>query len=63
MANIVILRTNREFYNADDAASSSITVRDLIEELEHYDKDSKVVFSNDGGFTYGYINESRIKEI
>lgn len=63
MANIVILKTNRSHYNIDDAAYESMTVGQLIEELEYLDKNSKIVFSNDNGYTYGYITENTIKEL
>lgn len=57
---MVILRTNRTYYNANEAANDSITVRELIEELEHHSLDEKIIFSNDGGHTYGYINEHSV---
>ena len=58
MIRIVTLNTNRYTYDIRDAAASSITVRELIDELErNYNEDDKIVFSNDNGYTYGYVTE------
>ena len=63
MIRIVSLNTNRYTYDIRDAAASSITVRELIDELErNYNEDDKIVFSNDNGYTYGYITEDRLQE-
>ena len=59
MEKIAILKTNRSEYSIKEAADYSITVRELIEYLENnLDPDNRIVFSNDGGYTYGYITES-----
>ena len=56
-----MLLTNREEYDIRDAASRSMTVRQLIDELEcNYNEDDKIVFSNDHGFTYGYVGAGYI---
>ena len=61
MQTIVMLLTNREEYDIRDAASRSMTVRQLIDELEcNYNEDDKIVFSNDHGFTYGYVGAGYI---
>lgn len=63
MEKIVILKTNRSEYSVKEAANGSITVGDLIEILRNYhDLDAPIVFSNDGGYTYGYITESAVDE-
>lgn len=63
MEKIAILKTNRSEYSIKEAANSSITVRELIEYLEdNLDPDSRIVFSNDNGYTYGYITESVVDE-
>lgn len=63
MIRIVTLNTNRYTYDIRDAAASSITVRELIDELErNYNEDDKIVFSNDNGYTYGYVTEDRLQE-
>lgn len=60
MERIVILKTNRSEYDIRDAAKYSITVAELIRELENHDEDARVVFSNDNGYTYGYVCESDV---
>ena len=60
MEKIVTLLTSRDEYDIRRASGSSMTVRELIDELENYPLDSKIVFSNDRGYTYGYITYSKI---
>ena len=63
MEKIAILKTNRNEYSIKEAANGSITVRELIEYLQdNLDLDSRIVFSNDGGYTYGYITENVVDE-
>ena len=67
MIRIVTLNTNRSEYDIRDAAACSMTVRELIDELEcNYNENDKIVFSNDNGYTYGGITvwdfEEREKE-
>lgn len=57
---IITLSTNRSHYNIEGAADESMTVAELIEELRYLPGDLKVVFSNDGGYTYGYIKDRDI---
>lgn len=52
---IIVLDTQRSDYNIKDAADASMTVEEFIEELRYLPMDSKIVFRNDGGYTYGYI--------
>lgn len=63
MEKIAILKTNRSEYSINEAADNSITVREFIEYLQdNLDLDSRIVFSNDNGYTYGYITESVVGE-
>ena len=63
MIRIVTLNTNRSEYDIRDAAAHSMTVRELIDELEcNYNGDDKIVFSNDNGYTYGYVGAGYIDE-
>ena len=55
MVEIVTLATSRDEYDIRDAARYSMTVKELIDELERMDYHAKVVFSNDNGYTYGYV--------
>lgn len=63
MEKIAILKTNHSEYSIKEAATGSITVRELIEYLQdNLYLDSRIVFSNDNGYTYGYITESVVDE-
>ena len=57
---IIVLDTNRSNYDIKEAADSSMTVAELIEELRYLPEDCKVVFRNDGGYTYGYLRDRYI---
>ena len=39
-----------------------MTVGELIRFLEEFNEDSKVVFSHDGGYTFGYVHRQDINE-
>ena len=63
MEKIAILKTNRSEYSIKEAADQSITVQELIDYLrDNLDMDSRIVFSNDGGYTYGYVTEDVVGE-
>ena len=53
---------NRSEYSKLEAAKQSMTVGQLIDYLEQFDKDAKVIISNDGGYTYGYVNTHYIDD-
>ena len=57
---IITISTNRSDYDIKGAAEDSMTVEELIEELRYLPGDCKVVFKNDGGYTYGYIKDRDI---
>jgi hypothetical protein len=56
MRTVVTIETSRTDYSAKAAAERSLTVGELIEMLSEYDENTKVVFSNDNGYTYGRIS-------
>ena len=58
----VILQTCRDGYTAEQADqwSTALTVGELITVLKQYDKDMKVFFDNDNGYTYGSVTEDCI---
>ena len=59
MKEVVTLLTSRDEYSIKNTMKYSMTVGELIDKLREYDEDTKVVFSNDRGYTYGYVcNES-----
>lgn len=55
----VLIDTNRVCYELAQC-TDTLKVRDLIEILEDLDPDAPVVFRNDGGYTYGTIEEDAI---
>ena len=52
----IVLTTHREGY-AIEQCGKTLTVGELIEQLEEYDEDTPVFFSNDDGYTYGAMSE------
>ncbi len=62
MVNIVMFNTSRDSYDIRESADCSMTVGELISELRNYDEDDKIVFSNDGGYTYGYIRRESLDD-
>lgn len=58
---ILAISACKECYGVDEVGST-MTVRDIVDFLNQYPDDTPVCISNDGGFTYGKIKETRIKE-
>ena len=58
----IIIEAKRETYSKAEAEEKTMTVGELIEWLEGYDRDQKIILSHDYGYTYGAITESRIQE-
>lgn len=56
------LQVTRDAY-APTEVGGTFTVEELIDELQTYDMSLPVVFSNDGGYTYGAIDSSTLREI
>lgn len=56
----VVIEAHREGYGIDQVSDSTLTAGDLIAILEQFPEDSKVVISNDNGYTYGSLSESDI---
>lgn len=57
---VITISTNRSGYSIDQVIDETLTVEELIEELRYLPGDCKVVFKNDGGYTYGYISDRDI---
>lgn len=62
MSKVITLSTNRSYYDIKQASENSITVEELISELQNYPSDAKIVFSNDNGYTYGHITAGSLDE-
>lgn len=62
MMKVITLETSRDCYDKRDAMPHSLSVGELIDILNGYDEDTKVIFLNDGGYTYGIISADSIIE-
>lgn len=62
MDNALVIKAGKDVYDIRDITESgyTLTIGDLIDILQSYPKDKKVVISNDGGYTYGKLTENRI---
>ena len=49
MCKVITLNTNRSYYGINEAIENSITVEELISELQNYPSDMNIVSSNDSG--------------
>ena len=56
------IEARRDSYGVTDLENQTVTVGELIEMLENYDSDLKVILSHDRGYTFGAITEERIEE-
>lgn len=54
--NVLTIEAHRDGYSVDQVYET-MTVGDLIYELENYPDDTPVYISNDRGYTYGGISE------
>lgn len=61
MEKVVKFKTHRSDYDIRESMKYSISVSGLIEILERYPSDAKVVFDNDNGYIFGEISPSVIK--
>ena len=55
------LVVTRDAY-APTEVGGTMTVEELIDALQEFDMSLPVVFSNDGGYTYGAVDNSSLKE-
>ena len=61
MKEVIILKTRRSHYSVDECADETMTVQELIDILSDYEPDTKICYSNDNNYTYGYIGMYDIK--
>jgi hypothetical protein len=57
----IFIDTKRNGYDPKQCGKT-LTVRELIEVLEGFDPDAKILLRNDGGYTYGSIRYEDIDE-
>ena len=61
--NVVVIEAIRQGYAIDQVIDRTMTVGELIYLLEsRFDDDQPIVFSHDGGYTYGALREENISE-
>ena len=61
--NVVVIEAIRQGYAIDQVVNRTMTVGELIYLLEsRFDEDQTIVFSHDGGYTYGALREENISE-
>lgn len=64
---VITIEGRRDAYAPEQIITScwdsTMTVRELIEELEAYDEDALVMLDNDNGYTFGTITYSSFNEI
>lgn len=58
---VVFIEGRRNGYGTDQCGKT-MTVRELIEFLEQFDEEAEVFLRNDGGYTYGNIDECSFEE-
>lgn len=51
----LFIEASRSGYKPEQCGKT-LTVAELIQELQGYDEDAKVYLSNDGGYTFGALN-------
>ena len=62
MGKYLMVDTSRRGYTPSQVDQYAFTVEELIEYLKSFDKDSKVLFRNDGGYTYGAVTPGSFEE-
>ena len=60
---MILFHTTRTDYSAKEAGKFTLTIGELIKELNMFDEDEKIVFCNDNGYTYGQIDENLLVEV
>ena len=58
---MLIINAKRNGYSPDQCGST-LTVGELIRELECFDPDDKIYLSHDNGYTYGSITANDLNE-
>lgn len=59
--NTLIINAERTAYKPSDI-QKTMTVRELIEALEDFDENARVILSHDNGYTYGGITYRDLNE-
>ena len=59
---IVAIKPERQFYGIKEALRTTMTVGELIAELQEFDEDAPVVFEFFNMHTFGAVSANRIDE-
>lgn len=57
----LFIEGNRKGYKPEQCGKT-LTVRELIEQLQQFDEDTEVYISNDEGYTFGSLNQWSLTE-
>lgn len=60
--NYVIIEAERTGYSPKQVRCQAMTAQELIEVLEGFNPNNKVILSFDNGYTYGALREANICE-
>ena len=58
---MIVINTEKNGYEEKDVIEESMTVKELIEELENYNGDEKVILSFDDGYSFGVLTSYNIE--
>ena len=61
MKKVIFLEAKREAYNLNDCYHT-VTAQELIDILSEMEPDAPVYLRHDNGYTFGAINDCRIRE-
>jgi hypothetical protein len=61
MKKVVFLESKRDAYNPNDCYCT-LTVQELIDSLSDLEPDALVYLRHDNGYSYGAINDCRMRE-
>lgn len=57
----LFIESSRKGYKPEQCGKT-LTVRELMAQLQDFDEDTPIYISNDGGYTYGSLNQWSITE-
>lgn len=63
MEKIVKITAYANTYNLRETAQYSMTVGELIERLEHFPQDARIVYQKDNGSIYGFFDYDSFREL
>ena len=62
MDRVLTFHTHREAYAPEQLENyDTFTIGELIAYLENFDRDIRIMYNNDNGYTYGTITENDLR--